>query len=403
MVDPYSYSGCIYQSYIVFIVQADNEIAKTHGSVKGSKIRRLPLVKQCALTAFEFFADKLLATSGDCSCAVECTRNIYHPSISFAALTDNLMIQIVNNGPNPYEKLRNALDVADHIDTDSYVNDMAILKQLSDALADKEKQLCKLLGCENRQTVPTLDIIFESLMILHNFLRIDFEAILQDIYLPFHIASRQIHFMKQSYESFRHRFLGVASYTLQYSVLHDMSFQDALVNNHYDFYSSLQQYYHAFQIYMDTIQNMERMSSGGPTDVELPRSLYRSTEERHHCFDRISFSLDSIRKLSNQTLTVNGSNEHIFAYEDMSRITEVDDICFGDYIVHVKQTIENMRAKNVSRYSANFDILKQKFYSISVHEITGTITQLRRDIEEYITTYSRKDISKLQVCISEML
>ena len=352
---------------------------------------------------FYFLADKLLATNGACSCAVECTRNIYRPSISFAALTDNLMIQIVNNGPNPYEKLRNALDVADHIDTDTYVNDMAILRELNNALADKKNQLCQLLGCENRQTVPTLDIVFESLTILHNFLRIDFEAILQDIYLPFLIVSRQIHLSKQRYESFRQSFLGVASYTLEYSVLHDMRFQHVLADNHYDFYSSLQQYYHAFQMYMDMIQNMERMASGGQAGVEVPLSLYRSTEERQYCFDHISSSLDSIRKLNNETLTVNGSNEHTFVYEDMLRITEVDDICFGDYIVHVQQTIDNMRAKNISRYSENFDSLAQRFYSISVHEITDTITQLCRNIEECIVRYSRKDISKLQVCISELL
>ena len=350
-----------------------------------------------------FLTDILSTASSTCNCAVECTRNIYRPSISFAALTDNLIIQILNNGPNPYEKLRNALDVADHIDTDSYANDMNLLRELNNALADKKKQLCQLLGCENRQTVPALDIVFESLTILHNFLSIDFEAILRDLYLPFHISLRQIHFTKQRYESFKHRFLEVGSYALEYSVLHDVSFQDVLKNDPYDFQLSLLQYQHAFQLYIDSIQNMEKMSSGGQTDVELPHSLYRSTEERQQCFDRVDSSLDSIRRLGNQTLTMNGTGKHTFDYDVISRITQMDDICFGDYIVCVRKAIDRMRERNISSYTKNFDLLAQRFYSISVEEITSTITQLSRDIEEYIARYSEKAITKLQVCISQSL
>ena len=166
------------------------------------------------------------------------------------------------------------------------------------------------------------------------------------------------------------------------------------MDNHYELHSSLQQYYHAFQIYVDIIQNMDNMSSG----EELPLSLYRSRKERQQCLDRISSSLDSIKKLNNQTLTVNGSSEHIFVYEDMSLITSVDDICFGDYIVYVQQAIGKIEARNIFRYTEYFDNLTQRFYSISVPEITASTSRLRKDIEEHITRYSRKDISKLQVC-----
>ena len=291
--------------------------------------------------------------------------------------------------------------MADHIDLDSFARDMDLFRSLSEALIAKETMACQLLGCGNEKAVPTLSVIFEALDILTIMLRKDFEAIFHDIHLPFHLYTSQIDLTKQSYEQFRNRFLQLVSYTLRYSSIHNMSFHDALRENHYDVNLSLQQFYHAFHLYVDMVTTQEQMTSIGSLNVYLPLSLYRNATERQRCFDRINHSLDNINKLNNKTLLVNGSSDTAFGYEDILQITEVEDICFGDYFAHAQQAVGEMRARNISQYSDKFKNMAKSF-NISVRTLTAPVIQLRRDIEEFLSRYTQKTISKFQVCTVEL-
>ena len=175
------------------------------------------------------------------------------------------MAEILTNGINPYEQLRLALEVADHVDVHTFVNDIDMLRELGDALVEQKALPCQLLGCGNGDVVSTFDILCEVIQVFTTFLKSDFDAIYEDVRFPYQIVSCQIGLAKRSYEKYRERFLEVASYTLQRAAMLGLSVAEVLIENHFDINLTSSQYSFGFQWYTNIVYNLENTTYGGFT------------------------------------------------------------------------------------------------------------------------------------------
>ena len=218
---------------------------------------------------------------------MECTRNTFQPAALFAALTDNLITQILSERNSLSDQLTEALTIADRVDIEHFIYDMTILTRLHQFLDEWGKMLCTFLGCENHFASSIMNQVLEALDVDALLLRNDFTAVRDEICHPYERTKVQTSIVKEHYELYKNRFKQGALFMLESVAIDDRNYSEVYATDEFDVYLSNRQYFKAFHRYqaitlhLENIATPERGNRRSTTEaVDLPVTLYNSSQQR---------------------------------------------------------------------------------------------------------------------------
>ena len=336
---------------------------------------------------------------------MECKRNTFQPATSFAALTDNLITQILSERNSVSDLLTEALTIADRVDKEHFIYDMTILTRLRQFLDEWGEMLCTFFGCED--LLPSSSImnqVLEALDVAALFLRNDFTAVRDDIFHPYERAKGQTSVVKERYELYKNRFKQGALFMLESVAIDGRNYSDVYATDEFDVYLSSRQYFKAFHRYQAITHQLENIAIPGRGNrrstteaVDLPVTLYNSSQQRETSLLQINSSLSLLRNITEYLSPDSELFGTPFQYQELAQVTGLGDECFGSYFVLASEVIKHMHDRNLAMYYNIFANLSNKFFSDSVRELLRPIIQLRNDLDEYYRRYMENELTKLEV------
>ena len=341
---------------------------------------------------------------------MECTQNTFQPATSFAALTDNLITQILSERNSLSDQLIEALTIADRVDKEQFIYDIAILTRLRQFLDEWADMLCTFLGCEDGLPSSIMNQVLEALDMAALFLRNDFTAVRDEIFHPYERAKGQTSVVKERYELYKNRFKQGALFMLESVAIDGRNYSEVYATDEFDVHLSSRQYFKAFHRYQDITLHLQNIATPGRGNwrstteaVDLPVTLYNSSQQREISLLQINSSLSLLRNITEYLSSDNELFGTPFQYQELDQVTGLGDECFGSYFVLASEVIKNMQDRNVAMYNDIFANLSNKFFSDSVRELLLPIIQLRKDLEEYYRRYMENELTKLEVISQTIL
>ena len=302
------------------------------------------------------------------------------------------------------KKLEVANAVASRVDENTFLGDMALLQNLTQALEDRGALMCSLLSCDNSLGTSVMMQVQQALEIFNTFLQSDFVAVHKDIFNPYKRAISQTSVVKERYDVYRTDFKERAMFILESVATDSKNFTDFYEEDLFDVHLASRQYFKAFHRYRDITLLIENIAVTESEflpyitrKVELPVTLYNGSEEREAYLEHMNTSLNLLRNITDYMSPGSKLYGTPFRYDELTQVTEIDDDYFGSYFACAHQECENMLVRNIDHYFDMFANLSDKFFTSSVRELVAPITQLSDDIELYSNRFMDNRLSKLQV------
>ena len=336
---------------------------------------------------------------------MECNRNTFEPSVSFAALTDNLIIQILSQSKGVLsDKYIDALNVAVRVDADDFIGVLGRLENISDVLQQRVALICKLQGCHGEGGSSTTNQVLQALQTFNEFVNADLVAVHKDLFSPYIIATKQSYVAKDRYISSRKRFKERAMYILESVAMEMGNVTSVYEEDDFDVYLTSLQYLRAFRRYKDLLLNLESLSKGGlwnssdeTAKVELPLTLFNSSDERHSCLEQLNRVLSILENITQYLSPDSNFYSSEFHYEDLARVTEIDNACFGSYFINADEQIKKMQTRIDGQNSTISADLSNTLFNDGVREVVMSVIQVLHDVKEYANRYRLGTVSMFQV------